>query len=96
VVGGAVVGGAVVGGSVVGGGGGSVVGGGTSVVSTARVVSTIKVVSTAWPTGPGSSAPAPTWSSSTQTNAMTAALTALFKDDLCTMCTPRRLDHATR
>jgi hypothetical protein len=92
VVGGSVVGGAVVGGSVVSGGGGSVVGGAV-VGSTASVV---KVVSAAWPTGPGSSALAPTWSSSTQTSAMTATLTALFKDDLCTMCTPRRLDHATR
>jgi hypothetical protein len=92
VVGGAVVGGAVVGGAVVGGSvvGGAVVGGSGSAASV------VKVVSAAWPTGPGSSAPAPTWSSSTQTSAMTAALTAILKDDLCTVCTPRRLDHATR
>jgi hypothetical protein len=95
VVGGAVVGGSVVGGSVVGGAvvGGSVVGGAVVGVSTASVV---KVVSAAWPAGAGSSAPAPTWSNSTQTSAMTAALTAILKDDLCTVCTPRRLDHATR
>jgi hypothetical protein len=97
VVGGVVVGGVVVGGSVVGGAvvGGSVVGGAV-VAGSGSAASVVKVVSAAWPTGPGSSAPAPTGSSSTQTSAMTAALTAILKDDLCTVCTPRRLDHATR